>query len=79
MFINKQEINDLLNEAKNLSSMEIEVILAKALKYEEISTFEIASLLAVEDPKIIEKMLETAGEIKTGLYYLPLYTLVIIV
>jgi len=79
MFINKKEINKILDECVDVSTSEVNEILEKALSYEELSNEEIAKLLQVEDNDTIQRMLEVAGQIKTDLYknrvvlFAPLY------
>lgn len=78
MFINHEEIYNILEETKNPSNEEIKEVLNRA-KREGLSYKDIAILLQVEDEKDLSEIYSLAGEIKRDIYgkrivvFAPLY------
>lgn len=79
MFINENEIKDILVQASNPSHDDIMLILAKSRLMKPLSTFEVAQLIQVTDSDLLEAMYEQARAIKQHLYgkrvvlFAPLY------
>jgi 2-iminoacetate synthase len=77
--INEEEIFKILEETKNPSQETVLKILNKALKKEGLDLEDVAYLLNIENPELIEKMFETSGKIKKEIYgerlvfFAPLY------
>ncbi|MCY6355670.1 [FeFe] hydrogenase H-cluster radical SAM maturase HydG [Clostridium sp. ZS2-4] len=79
MFINKEYIEGLLEEAKGASQEEIQKVLDKAEKKKGLSHKDIAILLQIEDEEQLKEMYKIAGDIKKSIYgnrivvFAPLY------
>lgn len=79
MFINHEEIYNILGETKNPSNEEIKEVLNRAKKREGLSYKDIAILLQAEDEKDLSEIYSLAGEIKRDIYgkrivvFAPLY------
>ncbi|WP_058486277.1 [FeFe] hydrogenase H-cluster radical SAM maturase HydG [Defluviitalea phaphyphila] len=79
MFIDREYIENLLEEAKNASKEEINRVLDKAEAREKISHRDVAVLLQIEDEDQVKRMFKIAGEIKKEVYgnrvvlFAPLY------
>ncbi|MCK5027814.1 MAG: [FeFe] hydrogenase H-cluster radical SAM maturase HydG [Candidatus Pacebacteria bacterium] len=77
--VDEERINQLLAQTLNSSEEKINSILSKAEKKEGLTLEEVAYLLNIENPAMIEKMFETAGKIKKEIYgerlvfFAPLY------
>ncbi len=77
--VNNEYINNLLEESKNVSHLEIEQILEKAERLEGLNHQEIAKLLMITDKKHQERIMTIAGKIKKDVYgdrvvmFAPLY------
>lgn len=77
--INKKYILDILEHAKNPSMDEIQDILIRAKKREQLSHHDIASLLNANDGKQVEEIYQIAGQLKEEIYgsrvvmFAPLY------
>jgi iron-only hydrogenase maturation rSAM protein HydG len=78
-FIDRDKLYGML-EGKAPSESQVNEILNKALKLKGLSLEDAAALLKIEDPALIQKMLETARTIKQAIYgkrlvlFAPLYT-----
>ncbi|MCP4297623.1 MAG: [FeFe] hydrogenase H-cluster radical SAM maturase HydG, partial [Proteobacteria bacterium] len=78
-FINETVIFDLLEEAKNPSSGQIEAIISKSLKLKGLSPEESAVLINCEDEAILNRVFMAATQIKDLIYgnrlvlFAPLY------
>src|SRR5574344_1324238 len=78
-FIDCDKLYGML-EGKAPSESQVNEILNKALKLKGLSLEDAAALLKIEDPALIQKMLETARTIKQAIYgkrlvlFAPLYT-----
>ncbi|MFW5993914.1 MAG: [FeFe] hydrogenase H-cluster radical SAM maturase HydG [Halanaerobiaceae bacterium] len=74
-----KNIETVLAETESPGDDEFEQIITKALELEGLNELEVASLLKIESPDKIEKLLETAGKIKEEIYgkrlvvFAPLY------
>lgn len=68
MFIDEKYINQVLQEAKDISREEISKILDRAEKREGLSHKEVASLLVNDCPEIEERIYSIAGKIKEDIY-----------
>lgn len=79
MFINEEYIKNLLEDAKNTTRDEIEIVLNKAKEKKGLNHKDIAKLLMVSDEDQIEEIYKIAGEIKKSIYgnriviFAPLY------
>lgn len=78
-FINEQEIWALLDANRNLHNSQIEAIIDKASLARGLEPWEVAALIQVEDPELLQKMFTTARQIKEKIYgkrmvfFAPLY------
>ncbi len=78
-FINDELVFRLLEEAKAAPMEEAERIIEKAAHAKGLSPAEVAVLLQVEDPELLEKIYQTASRIKEKIYgkrlvfFAPLY------
>ncbi len=78
-FIDEAGIEALLKEASGPGSEEIEKILEKGKRLEGLSVRETARLIRTEDPRLTEKLLDTAAYVKNAIYgdrlvfFAPLY------
>ncbi|BAF59165.1 thiamine biosynthesis enzyme ThiH and related uncharacterized enzymes [Pelotomaculum thermopropionicum SI] len=78
-FIDDKVIFDLLEEAKNAPAGEVERIIGKAALSEGLTPAEVAVLLQVDDPGLLEKIYRTAYLVKEKIYgkrivfFAPLY------
>lgn len=79
MFIDESYINTLIEQAKSATDEQINEILDKAERFEGLSHKEVASLLHVTDPKLLNRIYTIAGKIKEHIYgnrivmFAPLY------
>lgn len=79
MYINHEEVYELLEEGKKASRNDILNILEKAREKKGISHKDIASLLQLDDRELEAEMFKVAGEIKNSIYgkrvvlFAPLY------
>ena len=79
MYINHEEVYELLEEGKKATREDIINILEKARKKKGISHKDIAALLQLEDKELEKEMFKVAGEIKKSIYgkrvvlFAPLY------
>ena len=79
MYINHEEVYELLEEGKKATREDIVNILEKAREKKGISHKDIAALLQLEDKELEEEMFKVAGEIKKSIYgtrvvlFAPLY------
>ena len=79
MYINHEEVYELLEEGKNATREDIINILEKAKKKKGISHKDIAALLQLEDKELEKEMFKVAGDIKKSIYgkrvvlFAPLY------
>ena len=79
MYINHEEVYELLEEGKKATREDIVNILEKAREQKGISHKDIAALLQLEDKELEEEMFKVAGEIKKSIYgkrvvlFAPLY------
>jgi 2-iminoacetate synthase len=77
--IDENKIEHLLKAARQTTSEELNAILKRSESLERLTLEETASLLAVEDPEGIRKILETASRVKDKIYgkrvviFAPLY------
>ncbi|MGE5404481.1 MAG: [FeFe] hydrogenase H-cluster radical SAM maturase HydG [Candidatus Saccharibacteria bacterium] len=78
-FINESYIWELLAENKNLPAEQIEAIIDKAGEAKGLEPGEVAALIQVTDPKLLNRMYETARAVKERIYgkrmvfFAPLY------
>lgn len=78
-FIDQDYIENLLQEAKNPTSEEIDAILVKARAAQGLTHQEVAKLLQVNDETTLQELFKVAGEIKKKIYgnrivmFAPLY------
>lgn len=78
-FIQHEEIINLLESAKECPEVEIDRIIEKAKKAEGLDISEVAALIQLEDKEQLEKVFQTAHEIKEQIYgnrlviFAPLY------
>ncbi len=78
-FINDQLIFGLLDEAREVPREELDRIIKKAALSKGLTPAEVAALLQVEEPEMLEKIYHTASEIKEKIYgkrlvfFAPLY------
>jgi 2-iminoacetate synthase len=78
-FINENQINDLLENAKFANDEFIDNALWKAERSEKLNHNEISALLATENPLHVKRIFDTAGKIKQRIYgnrivmFAPLY------
>jgi 2-iminoacetate synthase len=78
-FIDEAKINQLLAEQKAPSRDEIDRIIAKAASLKGLDLPEVAALIQLEDPELLEKVFATALEVKKKIYgkrlvlFAPLY------
>src|SRR5450759_4185218 len=79
VFIDRDKLYSLI-EGKTPSENETNTILNKALKLKGLNLEDVASLLRVEDPSVIHKMMDTAHTVKEEIYgrrlviFAPIYT-----
>lgn len=79
MFINKDYIEGLLEQAKNTPEEEIAAILDKAEGFQGLTHQEVASLLTTEKEEHLKRIFQVAGKIKDHIYgnrivmFAPLY------
>src|SRR5687767_2952849 len=79
MFIDHQYIEDLLSEARNASTEEIQNVLKKAKNKVKLNHIDIAKLLQIQDKNQLAEMFKIAGDIKESIYgnrivvFAPLY------
>lgn len=79
MFIDKDYINNCLQDAKNATNEEISKILDKAENFEGLNHKEIAALLKTENKEHLDRIFSIAGKIKQHIYgnrivmFAPLY------
>ena len=79
MFINHELINELLKNAQNATESDIDNVLSKASKRENLTFEDIAILLEIKNENQLEKLYKIAGEIKNEIYgnrvvlFAPLY------
>ncbi|MDS0524464.1 [FeFe] hydrogenase H-cluster radical SAM maturase HydG [Clostridium sp. SHJSY1] len=79
MFVNREYIENLLEESKKVSAEDVQAVLDKAEKRQGLNHKDIAVLLQVEDENQLKKMYEIAGQIKKDIYgkrivlFAPLY------
>ena len=79
MYINHEEVYELLEEGKKATREDIINILEKARKKNGISHKDIAALLQLEDKELEKEMFKVAGDIKKSIYgkrvvlFAPLY------
>ena len=67
MYINHEEVYELLEEGKKATREDIVNILEKAREKKGISHKDIAALLQLEDKELEEEMFKVAGEIKKSI------------
>ncbi|AEG59900.1 [FeFe] hydrogenase H-cluster radical SAM maturase HydG [Desulforamulus ruminis] len=78
-FIKEDEINRMLEEAKNASPDKIREVIAKARQAKGLNLGEVALLLQNEDKELLEQMFQVASELKLKIYgkrlvlFAPLY------
>lgn len=78
-FINDEQINGMLEEAKKATPEEIRTIIEKAREAKGLTPEEVAVLLQNEDKELLELMYQVASEIKLKIYgkrlvmFAPLY------
>ena len=78
-FINREYIENLLEEAKHVDDAAVSLSLDKAERYEGLNHREIAALLATEKPEHLNRIYDIAGKIKRRIYgnrivmFAPLY------
>jgi 2-iminoacetate synthase len=78
-YINEPKIEQLLTAAEKTSAAELEAILTKSKSLQRLSLSETAALLAVKDPKDVQKIYDTASFVKESIYgkrvvlFAPLY------
>ena len=79
VFIDRDKLYSLI-EGNTPSETRVDTILNKALKLKGLNLEEVAALLRVEDPAIIQKIMETARTVKEEIYgkrlvfFAPIYT-----
>ena len=79
VFIDRDKLYSLI-EGKTPSENETNTILNKALKLKGLNLEDVASLLRVEDPSVIHKIMDTAHTVKEEIYgrrlviFAPIYT-----
>ena len=79
MYINHEEVYELLEEGKKATKEDVLEILDKAREKKGISHKDIAVLLQLNDKELENEMFKVAGEIKTSIYgkrvvlFAPLY------
>ncbi len=79
VFIDRDKLYSLI-EGNTPSETRVDTILNKALKLEGLNLEEVAALLRVDDPAIIQKIMETARTVKEEIYgkrlvfFAPVYT-----
>jgi 2-iminoacetate synthase len=79
MFIKHDYINELLENAKNATTQEVQAVLDKSMMQEKLNHKDVAILLQIQEPEQLEKMFSIAGEIKNRIYgnrivvFAPLY------
>lgn len=77
--IDNDFIDNILSEAKNVSSDEVSKILDKAESFQGLTTDEVAVLLMNEDKAVLNRIFDIAGKIKKHIYgdrvvmFAPLY------
>ncbi len=67
-FINDNQIFEILNATKNISTNEIDEILNKASEFKGLTPIEVAKLLNCKDDKMISKIFKVARKIKDHIY-----------
>lgn len=79
LYIDEGKIERLLAEARTTPAHKIDAILNKAKSLKRLALVETAALLAIEDPRIIEKIFKAAAYVKNEIYgnrivlFAPLY------
>lgn len=79
MFIKHDYINELLENAKNATTQEVQAVLDKSMMQEKLNHKDVAILLQIQEPEQLQKMFSIAGEIKNRIYgnrivvFAPLY------
>jgi 2-iminoacetate synthase len=79
VFINRDKLYSLI-EGKIPSESQVNTVLNKALKLKGLDLEEVATLLRVEDPVVVHKIMETARTVKEEIYgrrlvfFAPIYT-----
>ncbi len=79
IMIDKKQIYDILENAKEPTAKEVDQVIKKAAKRERLSYHEIAVLLNAENAEHLEKIYDVAGQIKQEIYgdrvvmFAPLY------
>lgn len=77
--IDDKQLNEILQQAKNPSHDEIELILEKAIKREKLTLLDIAILLEAHEELQVNKIYDIAGKLKDEIYgkrvviFAPLY------
>lgn len=78
-FVDQGTLEQMLADAKKLSSYEVESILEKARRARGLEPHEAAALMQVCEPELLEKMFDAASEVKQKIYgkrivlFAPLY------
>ena len=67
-YIDENKINSLLEKTKNLTEKEVDEVLNKSLLLKRLSLEDTAKLLSVTDEALLEKIFETAKEVKQRIY-----------
>jgi len=79
LYINEERINNLLQDARKLTSRQLDAILEKAKSLQRLSLSESAQLLAVNDRPGVAKIFQAASFVKDAIYgrrvvlFAPLY------
>ncbi len=79
MLIDHNYINNLLATSSRLTDQQLEAILEKSQNKQQLSPAEVASLLQVENQKQLQRIYQTAGQVKNSIYgnrvvvFAPLY------
>jgi len=80
MYIDERKIEVLLKESQlKLNEKRLDSILEKSLKLERLSLEDVALLLSVDEPEVVEKIFQTAARVKNAIYgkrvvlFAPLY------
>lgn len=79
MFIKHDYIYELLENAKNATTAEVEAVLSKSMRREKLDHKDVAILLQISDKPQMEQLFSIAGDIKNRIYgnrivvFAPLY------
>jgi 2-iminoacetate synthase len=80
MYIDERKIEVLLKESQlKLNKKRLDAILEKSLQLQRLSLEEVAILLSVDEPDVVEKIFQTAARVKDAIYgkrvvlFAPLY------